>query len=241
MIPSLALIPFLAAAATVAGGLVALRFSDRLHLVLGFSAGAVIGVAFFDLLPEALELSSVAYDTHIVTSIVALAFVGYLILDRMILFHAHSHDDSPLSGGLGAGSLAIHSFLDGLAIGIAFQVSAVVGTIVAAGVLAHGFSDGLNTVSIILKHGGSIKSAFRWLIGDAIAPGLGILASLFITFNETQLGILLAMFAGFFLYIGASDLLPESQHRHPTVWTSVMTVLGIVFVYGLVTLLHLPH
>lgn len=75
---------------TVLGGFFALRLKDRLHLILGFSAGAVLGVAFFDLLPEAVELSGGTHTPSLVFSIVALGFAIYLLLDRMLFFHEHS-------------------------------------------------------------------------------------------------------------------------------------------------------
>lgn len=232
------LISIAAFVSTLLGGLFALKFKDKLHLILGFSAGAVIGVAFFDLIPEAIELGSASYDISVITSIVALGFVIYLILDRTIMFHSHSDEThevhethSPKRGKLGAGSLALHSFLDGIAIGLAFQVSSAIGIIVAIAVLVHDFSDGINTVSLILKNEGGKRQAFRWLIVDALAPVLGVIATLFFRLPESTLGIVLALFAGFFLYIGASDLLPESHHSHPTKWTTFMTVLGILVLY----------
>lgn len=224
--------------ATLLGGLFALKFKDKLHLILGFSAGAVIGVAFFDLLPEALELGGTSYESSTITSIVALGFIIFMILDRFVIMHSHSHDDEHENhkhtprGILGASSLSIHSFLDGAAIGLAFQISPAVGAIVAAAVLVHDFSDGINTVNLIMKNGGDKKEAFRWLLVDAIAPVLGIFSTLFFTVSEGTLGVILAIFTGFFLYIGASDLLPESHHSHPTMWTSFATILGIAVLYG---------
>lgn len=228
--------------ATLLGGLFALRFKDRLHLILGFSAGAVIGVAFFDLIPEAIELAGENIEISTITSIIALGFVVYMVLDRFVFLHTHNHDhdhaDEALCprGRLGAGSLSIHSFLDGIAIGLAFQVSSAVGLIVTLAVLVHDFSDGINTVNMILKNHGDKKTAFKWLIVDALAPVIGIIATLFFTLPESFLGILLALFSGFFLYIGASDLLPESHHRHPTVWTTLTTVVGILVLFGAIKL-----
>jgi zinc transporter ZupT len=228
--------------ATLLGGLFALRFKDKLHLILGFSAGAVIGVAFFDLLPEALELGGSTLSTSTITSLAALGFIIFMILDRFVILHSHSHDDEHENhqhkqrGILGASSLSIHSFLDGAAIGLAFQISPAVGAIVAIAVLVHDFSDGINTVNLILKNGGDKKEAFRWLLVDAIAPVLGIFSTLFFTVTEGTLGIMLAMFTGFFIYIGASDLLPESHHAHPTMWTTFATVLGIAVLYGAIQL-----
>src|SRR3989344_3918762 len=157
--------------ATLLGGMFALRFKDKLHLILGFSAGAIIGVAFFDLIPEAINLGSKNYDVAFITSVTALGFIIYTILDRFIFFHSHNvdvhqeeHIESTSNRGLlGAGSLSIHSFLDGAAIGLAFQVSNSIGMIVAVAVLVHDFSDGINTVNMILKSGGSRARAIRWL------------------------------------------------------------------------------
>jgi zinc transporter ZupT len=226
---------------TFLGGMFALKFKDKLHLILGFSAGAVIGVAFFDLLPEAMELAKDSYSISYITSIVALGFIGYTILDRFIFFHSHGRDEhsevsSRKRGILGAGSLSVHSFLDGAAIGLAFQVSSAVGAVVAIAVLVHDFSDGINTVNMILKNAGSKRQAFKWLLFDAVAPVLGVFSTLFFTLPESSLGVILAIFAGFFLYIGASDLLPESHHGHPTIWTTVATVLGMAVLFGAITL-----
>lgn len=237
MIILISLVTFLA---TLSGGLFALKFKDRLHLILGFSAGSVIAVAFFDLIPEAIELGSTKFSVSFLTSIIALGFVTYLILDRFIFLHSHHHEEGEIClqarGRLGAGSFSVHSLIDGLIIGLAFQVSTAVGTIVTVAVLTHGFSDGINTVNMILKNNGNRKEALRWLLIDAIAPGLGIIATLFFTVPATTLGILLALFAGFFLYIGACDLLPESHHNHPTIWTTLMTVLGIIVLFGVIHL-----
>src|SRR6516162_5709256 len=161
---------------TLLGGLFALYQQDRLHLILGFSAGALIGVAFFDLVPEALELASATLGTRFTGITIAAGFVAYMFLDRTIAPHG---DKGPRTeklwrrGALGAGSLSAHSFLDGVAIGLAFKVSAAVGAIVSAAVLAHDFSDGINTVGIILRNSGGNRSAFGWLLIDAAAPVAG--------------------------------------------------------------------
>lgn len=221
---------------TLLGGLFALRFKDKLHLILGFSAGAVIGVAFFDLLPEAIQLGEGYFSVPTVTSITALGFVVYMLIDRLIVLHSHTegeHENHP-RGRFGAGSLSFHSFLDGVAIGLAFQVSSAVGIVVALAVLAHDFSDGINTVNLILKNGGSRRESLRWLAVDALAPVFGVSATLFFTLPSAILGLVLALFCGFFLYIGASDLLPESHHRHPALFTTLSTVVGVLFLYAVI-------
>ncbi len=224
-----------AALSTLVGGAVALRLRDRLHLILGFSAGAVIAVAFFDLLPEALTLGGRAHELSTVTSFVALGFLLYLLLDRLLVLHSHGHADDAehdhSRGHVRAGSLSLHSFLDGVGIGLAFHVSPTVGFLVAAAVLAHDFSDGINTVNVLVRHGGTKAQAMRWLVVDALAPIAGIILTMFINVGEGTLGLLLALFSGFFLYIGASDLIPESHHVHPTFWTTFMTLLGALVLF----------
>ena len=169
----LLIVAILAFAFTFLGGLFALKFRDKLHLILGFSAGAVIGVAFFDLLPESLELASPMGTTGVM-GLVAIGFLSYMIIDRTFSIHSHDHghedhddensDSKNVRARIGAGSFSFHSFLDGAAVGFAFQSSPSLGILVSVAVLAHNFSDGINTVSVILKNNGSRGQAFKWLL-----------------------------------------------------------------------------
>lgn len=229
-----------ASAATFVGGYFTLKFRDKLHLILGFSAGAVAGVALFDLLPEAIELGTSYYSAETIALFVAFGFFGYLILDRLILLHTHEEDgeENHPRGAFGALTLATHSFFDGMAIGVGFQTSPALGLVIAAAVLLHGFSDGINTVNLVLRSGGSWRQAFRWLVADAAAPALGIIATLFFSVPESYTGLILAIFAGTFLYLSASDLIPESHHRHPRALTTVMTLLGALALYTVIRLVH---
>jgi len=221
-------------AATLAGGWLALRFANKIHLILGFSAGAVIGVAMFDLLPQALALGHASHAVADTTAVVALGFLGYLVIDRALLIAAT--DRAGHRGHLGAGSLTVHSLLDGLAIGLGFQVSMAVGAVLAVAVLAHDFSDGVNTVNLSLAGSARPAVARRWLIADAVAPMIGIAASRLIVVPQNQLASIIAAFAGFFLYIGASELLPDSHHRYPRAWTTVATLAGAGLIYAVVRL-----
>jgi ZIP family zinc transporter len=224
--------------ATLGGGGLALRMRDRLHLILGFSAGAVIALSFFDLLPEAIRIGGAQFAPATVLAVAALGFFLYTILDRLILLHTH-HDgeDGHLHAApsprrwTAAASFSAHSFMDGLAIGTGFRASAAIGIVIAAAVLAHDFSDGMNTVNLVLKNGGTTRQALRWLVTDAVAPVLGAAAGLLLPLPGASLSLILGLFAGFFLYIGASDLLPESFHAHPKFLTTVMTLLGAGLLY----------
>jgi ZIP family zinc transporter len=230
--------------ATFAGGLFALRLKDKLHLVLGFSAGAVIGVAFFDLMPEALALAAGHEDSATTIAWAGLGFLGYLLLDRTVLFHGQGaqgddHGRAPpvaRRGSLGAFSLSAHSLLDGVAIGLAFQASRAGGAVVAIAVLAHDVSDGVNTANMVLKHGGGRRRALGWLTADALAPAIGLGSTYLFTLPDMAFGHCLAVFAGFFFYIGASDLIPESHHAHPKMLTTIMTLAGAAAIYVAVRL-----
>lgn len=209
------------AIATLLGGALALSLREGRNLVLGFSAGAVIGVGFFDLLPESISLAGSS-----VLLAAACGFFLYLLFDRLVAHHAVRG-----RGLLGAASLSAHSLLDGFGIGIAFQAGHGAGFVVAAAVLAHDFADGLNTVNVVTKNGGTRLQARKWLAIDAIAPLVGAGLSLFFTLSNDRLGLLLAAFAGFFLYIGAVDLLPESQRASGRMGTTFATLLGALFLY----------
>jgi zinc transporter ZupT len=213
------------------GGVAAFWFRDRLHLLLGFSSGAVLAVALFDILPEVFALDGGS-------SFMPLAAVGFLSffwLERFTAMHRsrdHVHATAAHEQELGAFSaagLVLHSFLDGVAIGVGFQTSTKVGFLIALGIIAHDLSDGLNTVTVVLAHGNPPRRATRWLALDMIAPVVGAATTL--VFNlRSGLPWVLAFFVGSFLYIGASDLLPEAR-EHDSPWVGIATLLGMLAIY----------
>lgn len=231
------LLAFLTFISAFVGGLFALRFKDKLHLVMGFSAGTLIGVVLLDLLPEAAEMIGEVSEA---TLIAILGFAGYLVLDRLLVLHLDAgEEEHPHRGRLGAGSVFFHSFLDGAALGVALQVSALATTAIAIAVLTHRFSDGINTVSLVLKSSASRKEALGWLTGVSLSPVIGIIIGNRLPLPESLLGLALSVFAGFFLYIGASELLPESHHRHKTFWTTAATIIGMTLIFIVVQIAHI--
>lgn len=209
--------------ATFSGGLFALRTFDKRYLVLAFSAGAVVAVALFELLPEAIVLGSPSTGVSTLLTGTALGFLGYLVLDRIQWLRAHL--------GAGAGGLSMHSMVDGVAIGLAFQASRPAGMVLTAAVLVHDFSDGINTASVVLRQSGDRSRAIRWLWVDALAPGIGLASTALFSVPPGTLGMVLAVLSGFFLYIGASDLVPESFRAHPRILTTLMTLAGAAAIY----------
>lgn len=225
-------------AATMTGGLLALKLTGKLPLVVGFSAGAVIGVAFFDLAPEALEAGRGFYSARDLLALAALGFFFYAVLDRVVARHDCEGQANTARGLVGAASFSAHSVLDGFAMGVAFQTSPQIGIVVAVAVLAHDFADGLNTVNVVTRNGGARSFALKWLAMDAVAPVIGASVSLLVAPRDGLLSLLLALFCGFFLHIGASGLLPESHRAHPRASTTVATLLGAGFLYAVTALVR---
>ena len=124
----------------------------------------------------------------------------------------------------------MHSFIDGLGIGLAFGLSTETGLLVFVAVVAHDFADGLNTVGFVLRQSGDRARAIRWLAIDAAAPLAGAIVGTMLSISEQGLGGLLAVYAGFFLFMGATDLLPHA-HEHPSVKRVALTLAGFAAIF----------
>lgn len=223
-------------ASTLSGGLFALKNRDRLHRILGFAAGVLIGVVAFDLLPEIFK--AYRLDTGITWPMVALV-IGFLLFHvvekSILLHHSQEHEYTPHHhpqvGVASALALVGHSFLDGVGIGLGFQVSSTVGIAVAIAVIAHDFTDGLNTVTLMLVNKNTSRRSLTFLLMDATAPVVGAAVTLLFSLSSSGLAIYLGFFAGFLLYIGASEILPEAHSKHSSYLTILLTIIGAAFMF----------
>ena len=222
---------------TLIGGLFALRYRNKMHLIMGFAAGVILGVVSFDIFPEIIDMVNHSGIDPVKPMIaLVVAFLLFHILEKLIVVH-HAHEDEyanhthPHVGILSALALAGHSFMDGVGIGLGFQVSPAVGMLVAIAVIAHDFTDGMNTVTLMLAHKNTSKRALAFLIVDALAPIIGVLSTFFFHVSDTFLILYLGFFAGFLLYIGASDILPEAHSKRSSLVTVALTVLGTVLIF----------
>ena len=239
-----AFLPFFS---TIAGGYAALRLRHRLHVLMAVAAGVVFATAVADLLPEALELAGPGRVLDIGVGAV-VGFIGFSFLEAFL--HQSSFEHA-LEAGLAGGaeptaapspavrsragvigllppiSLVIHSALDGLVIGLAFQAGDDTGLIVLIAVLAHDFADGMNIVTVVLDAARGVRIAVLFVLLDAVAAPVGAVLSSLITVEPATLGFLLATFAGVFLAIGAGHLLPESQHHDPSRGPVMVALAGV--------------
>jgi zinc transporter ZupT len=227
---------------TLAGGGFAFRYRSSLQAIMAFSAGLLIGVVFLDLMPELFELShSEALPVRLLTLTVVCGFVGIFLLEKLTIIHSEKSHDTPghhhnvgLAGAIG---LSFHSFLDGLAIGVGFQAGKEVGIVVLLAVVAHDFADGLNTVTFMLATRNSRWRTLSLLIVDALAPVAGALLTNVLHIEPRLLAFQLAFFAGFLLYLGASDLLPH-VHERPRPALIFSTLAGLATAGGIVAVLE---
>jgi ZIP family zinc transporter len=238
------------AAATALGGVIALRARDRLHLVLGLAAGLLLGLVAFDLLPEVFEMST---TTFLGAPSVSLALVGGFLLLHLYekFFGSHEPAESDygdehkhtanITGSVGALAMSVHVFLDGLALGVAFSIDEKLGIAVFVALLVHAFSDGLNTVAMLVKTKKWNRKGV-WLLGvDAIARVSGAAIGSSLALSENLTALYLAVFSGIVIYIATSHILPEAHARHSSRWTLAATLGGVAIMWALVSQLEAVH
>lgn len=222
---------------TLFGGLFALKFKNKLHYIMAFAAGVLVGVVAFDIFPEIISRVAAGHYSP-VEPMIALV-VGFLIFhisEKLIVIH-HGHESDyadhkhPQVGILSALALAGHSFMDGIGIGLGFQVNPTVGLLVAIAVISHDFTDGMNTVTLMLTHKNPAGRSKAFLVLDAVTPILGVLATFLFTVSSHFLILYLGFFAGFLLYIGASDILPEAHSKHSSPTLILLTILGVTLIF----------
>ncbi len=236
-------IPFACAtvAATFAGGALGLRLSHSIPTLMALTGGVVVAVALFDVLPESIEAVD---DPQLVGALVGAGFIAFFLVERVLVLHhrddpdqARAHEQVGVAAALG---LSVHSFIDGLGIGLAFGLDTATGVLVFIAVIGHDFADGLNAVSFILSQSDDRRQAKRWLTIDAFAPLFGVLVGAAVTISEFSLGQILAVYTGFFLYMGATDLLPEAHGHgeHPS-WARVaLTIAGFAAIFAITRIAH---
>jgi zinc and cadmium transporter len=211
------------------------------HWFVSFAAGALLSLAFLDLLPEALDV----YKGSDVQGLLLWVLVGIVIffLFERVVWHVHGHYSEdpdkhahPAPIMLMVGDAA-HNFLDGVAIATTFIANPALGALTAVGVALHELPQEIGDFSVLLHHGWT-KSRTLWmnLLISLVSIAGAILAYFFRNSIETFLPQLLAITAGSFIYISASDLIPEltqGSNNRSKLPVSILLIAGILAVYGL--------
>ncbi|MCW4002021.1 MAG: ZIP family metal transporter [Candidatus Bathyarchaeota archaeon] len=224
------------------------KLHQTLLFLVAFSAGSILGAALFDLVPEAIEL----VEESVVFGYITLGFIIFFFLERFIYwYHGHPHEadisakiaDQASTKGFAYLNLVgdgIHNFIDGMVIAASFLIP------------EHGFSVGLATTVAVIFHElpqemgdygilvyGGFKRSRALLLNFAVALTVvmgGISAVLFIEAVTALRGLLIALAAGGFIYLAASELIPELDEEESfkkSVLQFVVFILGITVVWSL--------
>lgn len=212
-------------------GHLVLRYS---HYVNSFAAGLILGIAFFQLFPESLELSQ-----HALFFILA-GFLFFYLLESVMVIHSGAEihfiekkNPQPTKGLVMFSGLFFHSFIDGVIIGMGFEIDPKLGLLTSLGVIFHELPEGVTTFSLLIN---TIerKTALKMSVAVALATPLGALVSLIFIgdLSEEMAGLLLAIAGGAFLYIAASDLIPET-HEAKKYQNAGFLILGVIILFFL--------
>ena len=230
---------------SLTGGALLLRFKKRreaaLLLTMPFGAGALLAAAFFDLLPESFDLS----DSRAMLLYCLGGFIFFFVLERCASWfhHHHEHDGHAQNARqrwlIVLGDMT-HNAIDGVAIGAAFLVSIPTGVITTLAVSAHEIPKELGTFALLLQRGwkdktvviANIATAFATIVTASVVFLIG-------TDIDEFVAPLLAITAGFFIYVAASDIIPDIHEQPQKVGTiqAVMLVVGVILVGLVITLL----
>lgn len=215
------------------------------RIAVPFAAGALLAAAFVDLLPEAMEGS----DVHLISLVVLVSFLVFFLLERTLSwFHHHHEHGSEVSVRHHRNSSLIvigdtlHNFIDGLAIGASFLVSPATGIVTTIAIAAHEIPQEIGDFGLLLSKGMrrrtvllvNFLSALATIVAAVLVYGLG---------GELPVSepILLAITAGFFIYIAASDIIPTihaEPKRHMANLQAAVLLAGVLFVGVTTTFAH---
>lgn len=232
------LISFGALASAAVGGVLAMRAIRHVGLIIAAGAGIRIGAAYFDLIPESVEHLGESLDMAMIFT--AVGFLAFYAVEKLTALHVGHETATELEHGdaqhrhvgfLGSIGMSLHSFLDGVALAAGLALGGGIGLVIAVVVVLHRFSDGIGIVSLLLATRMPRAEIYRWVALVALAPVAGVVVGLLLPVPDGVLGGMLAIFAGFFLYIGAAELLPEAHRADRSNWVVLATIGGVMAIY----------
>ena len=239
-----ALLAVLAGMVALAGGVLALRLESWRAWIVAFCAGALISAALLLLLPDAVEILAAANPAsggHMAYLAVVAGFFAFFLIENLepgaegpASHHAHGHQ----TGVWGAAGIALHGFVDGVAIGQAFNFSQAAGWAISIAIFAHKFTDGVTVAGVMRGTGQGVRATRVMIALTAIAPPAGWWLQSMVVIPPVWIGLALAWFSGVFLYLGTTSLLPAAYGVRDSRSISLAAIIGVLLVSGVSLALH---
>ena len=219
--------------------------------LISLAAGALLGVAFLDLLPEAIEESEGLFEPHLISGVILVSILVFFLFERAIHWHHcsdHYHADQNLHNQqsliyINLTGDALHNLIDGFLVAGAFLLDWQVGLTVTDVVILHEIPQEISDFGVLLYAGLSRSRAILYNLGVALTAVIGAILFYFLgeTF-ERLIPLMAAVAVGNFIYLAVADLIPELHHetvRHKIVAHSVWLLIGVLLIYAVGVLV--PH
>lgn len=221
-------------------GLITLSFNDKLLknillYLVSFAAGGLLGDSFVHLLPEAVE--KIGFSVML-SFYVLLGIVVSFVIEKVIQWrHCHHEEHIHPFAVMNLFGDGVHNFIDGLIIGGSYLVSIPLGIATTIAVIFHEIPQEVGDFGVLLQGGFSKAKALFFNFISASLAIIGTIVALLLNVYIEKLDLFLVPFAaGSFIYIAASDLIPE-LHKETNVWRSLMQllffILGLAIMFGL--------
>ncbi len=218
-----------------------------LFILLSFSAGSILGVAFLDLLPEAIELFGLE-NISVMVFYVTLGFLAFFFLERFVYwFHGHFHgyDDEDVHEKITVKRFvylnligdSIHNLVDGMIIAGSFLISTTMGIASTIAVMFHELPQEIGDFGVLVYGGLSRQRALFFNFLSALMAFLGLFIVYYLSTNiESFVGVLIAVGAGGFTYLAASELIPEIQKEEDlrrSIFQFILFILAVIMIWVL--------
>ena len=225
---------------TTIGGIIGIslkRTSNKfLSFILSFASGLMLSIVCFDLIPEAMEISSIInVITGIILGIIAMIFCDILVQKKFNTKVIKEKNNLLKTGIIVSIGLALHNFPEGLAIGSGFGASIVLGYSLAIAICLHDIPEGIS-MAVPMKNGGMKKSKIIfYVIMSGITTGIGaFFGALVGGISEAIIAMCLSFAAGAMLYIVSGELIPESNDLYKGKMSAIGNIFG--FILGMIAM-----
>ena len=208
----------------------------RIVMVLvGFASGTLLGGAFFDLLPEAVNMINPPIT---IFYFVTLGIIVFFCIEKF-LYWRHCHEEECQVHTFAYISLVgdgVHNFIDGMIIAATFVLSFELGFITTLAVISHEIPQEIGDFGVLIYGGLSKRKALTYNFISALTAILGAIVTYYVVFLRSNYALLVPFAAGGFIYIAATDLMPE-LHKKSHAGESIIQLLSILFGLGLMAYL----